>query len=55
MKFAIIIAALCIGLGAAHTQEEIERKGREIMEEYRRDAAAVLLVLLHAQLAVPHT
>jgi hypothetical protein len=32
-----IIIALCLGLAAAHTQEEIERKGREIMEEYRRD------------------
>ena len=37
MKAAAIIVALCVGLAAAHTQEEIERKGIEVMEEYRRD------------------
>ena len=37
MKAAAIIVALCLGLAAAHTQEEIERKGAEVMEEYRRD------------------
>ena len=37
MKAVAIIAALCVGLAAAHTQEEIERKGIEVMEEYRRD------------------
>ena len=52
MKFAIIIAALCIGLGAAHTQEEIERKGREIMEEYRRDRGH--WIFLNSQGMVDH-
>ena len=31
MKAAAIIVALCVGLAAAHTQEEIERKGIEVM------------------------
>ena len=31
------VLACCIALAAAHTQEEINRKGAEVMEEYRKD------------------
>ena len=34
--FATILAAVC-ALTAAHTQEEIDIKGAEVMEEYRKD------------------
>ena len=33
--FATILAAVC-ALTAAHTQEEIDIKGAEVMEEYRK-------------------
>ena len=52
MKTTLIIAALCIGLSAAHTQEEIERKGREVMEEYRKDRGH--WIFLNSQGMVDH-
>ena len=35
MKIAVIIC--CAGAVMAHTQEEINKKGAEVMEEYRKD------------------
>jgi hypothetical protein len=35
MKFAVILCCACAVI--AHTQEEINKKGAEVMEEYRKD------------------
>jgi hypothetical protein len=51
MKAAFLALAL-VAVATAHTQEEIERKGREVMEEYRRDRGH--WIFLNSQGMVDH-
>jgi len=51
MKATFAVLALA-AVATAHTQEEIERKGREVMEEYRRDRGH--WIFLNSQGMVDH-